>query len=147
MTAIIDVQKGVVKGITWDDACLFCSKNRCEEDTYDFNGNMGNQELFKQPTKGCFIETAECVEYLSEEQPRCDITLYVVWTGDDVDGKALQSSAFRFSAFPAQELQNRVGSYIPDLPFGVDEAIFGSGADVPDDIPEESAPEAAEGAT
>jgi len=147
LTAIIDVQKGVVKGITWDDACLFCSKSRCEENTYDFNGNMGNQEMFKQPTKGCFLETAECVAMLADSQPRCDITLYVVWTGDDADGRALQSSAFRFSAFPAQELQNRVGSYIPDLPFGMDTAIFGSGEAVPDNIPEQTAPATEEGAT
>ena len=42
--------------------------------------------------------------------------LYVVWTGDDKNGKAFQSSAFRFSAFPEQELENRISDSLPDLP-------------------------------
>lgn len=113
LTAIIDVSKGVVKGITWDDACLFCSKDQCEENTYDFNGNQGTQKEFKQPTKGCYIPKSECDSVLEDEEPLCDITLYVVWTGDDANGRAFQSSAFRFSAFPEQELQNRISNNIP----------------------------------
>ena len=49
LTAIIDVAKGVIKGITWDDACLFCSDDKCEENTYDFNGKPGTQSEYKQP--------------------------------------------------------------------------------------------------
>lgn len=49
LTAIIDVKKGVVNGITWDDACLFCSDDNCLENTYDFNGNLGTQSEYKQP--------------------------------------------------------------------------------------------------
>ena len=52
LTAIIDVKKGVVNGITWDDACLFCSDDKCLENTYDFNGNLGTQSEYKQPVRG-----------------------------------------------------------------------------------------------
>lgn len=124
LTAIVDVQKGVVKGITWDDACLFCSKGKCEENTYDFNGNLGTQKEYGQPTKGCYIEQPECTAAAAaaaadDAKPICDISVYVVWTGDDADGKALQSSAFRFSAFPEQEIQNRITDNLPDIPSGL----------------------------
>ena len=123
MTAIIDVQKGVVKGITWDDACLWCGNDKCEENTYDFNGKLGTQKEYGQPTKGCYIEQAACsaastAANLGKAKPVCDISVYVVWTGDDADGKALQSSAFRFSAFPEQEIKNRITDNLPDIPIG-----------------------------
>ncbi|CAB9508578.1 expressed unknown protein [Seminavis robusta] len=119
LTAIIDVRKGIVDGITWDDGCLFCGNDKCLENTYDFNGNEGNQETFGQPTKGCFITQPECAAFLLNQEPRCDVTVYVVWTGDDADGRALQSSAFRFSSFPEQELANRIQDSLPELPFGL----------------------------
>jgi hypothetical protein len=116
LTAIIDLKRGVVAGITWDDGCLFCSDEICLENTYDFNGNPGTQQEFGQPTKGCYITQPECATYMLEGQPRCDITVHVVWTGDDADGRAMQSSAFRFSAFPEQELANRLSDSLPELP-------------------------------
>lgn len=51
LTAIIDVREGDVKGITWDDACLFCSDDKCVENTYDFDGNLGTREEFQQPVR------------------------------------------------------------------------------------------------
>ena len=122
LTAIIDVSKGRVKGITWDDACLFCGGDRCEENTYDFNGNLGTRSDYRQPTRGCYHTAEEC-QVESNGKSQCDITVYVVWTGDDADGKAFQSSAFRFSAFPPQELKNRLGVNIPEVP------DFGFGSD------------------
>lgn len=113
LTAIIDVKKGIVQGITWDDACLFCGNDKCVEDTYDFNGNLGTQKEYKQPTKGCYVDQTKCEDALKNKKPLCDITVYVVWTGDDANGKAFHSSAFRFSAFPAQELQNRLQLNLP----------------------------------
>lgn len=143
LTAIIDVTKGVVTGITWDDACLFCANDMCVENTYDFNGNMGTQSEYKQPTKGCYIQQPECVAATiasaaatadaggaTGDPHPCDILVYVVWTGDDKNGKALQSSAFRFSAFPEQELSTRLADSLPDLPsfLGGDEEDANDGA-------------------
>jgi len=121
LTAIIDVQKGVVKGITWDDSCLFCSDEKCLENTYDYNGNLGTQKEYGQPTKGCYVDQKPCDAAMvasagnKDAKPICDVSVYFVWTGDDADGKALQSSAFRFSAFPEQEIKNRITDNLPDI--------------------------------
>jgi len=116
LTAIIDVKDGEVVGITWDDACLFCPVGQCAENTYDYSGKEGTSDVFKQPTKGCYIEEATCDEKAAAGGTDCDVTLYVVWTGTDQKGNHLQSSASRYSQFPIQELQNRVGYNLPTLP-------------------------------
>eukprot|EP00542_Grammatophora_oceanica_P019166 CAMPEP_0194027284 /NCGR_PEP_ID=MMETSP0009_2-20130614/1457_1 /TAXON_ID=210454 /ORGANISM="Grammatophora oceanica, Strain CCMP 410" /LENGTH=272 /DNA_ID=CAMNT_0038666297 /DNA_START=45 /DNA_END=863 /DNA_ORIENTATION=+ len=117
LTAIIDVQKGVVQGIAWDDACVFCNKGRCVDNMYDFNGNSAASLGVNQPSTGCFLTNEECGEIASEGTGReCDLQLYVVWTGSDKDGKAFQSSPNRFSAFPPGRLQDRILNNLPDLP-------------------------------
>ena len=116
MTAIINVNHGVVQYITWDDACLWCNKNQCEENTYDFNGNLGDQSMFQQPTKGCPWNAVDCATAMSNNQTDCDLLLYVVWTGTDANKKPFLSSAYRFSQFPAQQLANRFSNDIPSLP-------------------------------
>jgi hypothetical protein len=116
LTAILDVKDGIILGISWDDSCLFCGKSECEENTYDFNGVMGNEDQFNQPTKGCWIPKELCEQYLLEGRTDCDLILYVVWTGTDSDGAVLQSSAYRFSAFPAQELTDRFSQNVPEFP-------------------------------
>ena len=45
-----------------------------------------------------------------------DILVYVVWTGDDKNGKAFQSSNFRYSAFPEQNIKDRITDSLPDFP-------------------------------
>jgi len=112
LTAIISVNKGQVTGITWDDACIFCGgfADACTEDTYDFNGNQVDQSTAGQETKACSLTREECD---SSTDAICDLTLYVVWSGTDASGKALQSQAYRFSEFPAQELSDRLTQSIP----------------------------------
>ena len=127
LTAIINLKKGIVDGITWDDACLFCSDDLCLENTYDFNGNMGTQEQFGQPTKGCYLTQTQCLASSVEEKAKCDVTVHVVWTGTDANGRAMQSSAFRFSAFPEQELANRGWDSLPDIP-EIPNILTGGGA-------------------
>ena len=118
LTAIIEVDQGRVQGITWDDACVFCGGGgECQEITYDYNGNRQTQDSSGQPTQGCsFEQEKECNSFLATGDTRCDITLYVVWTGSDANGKAFQSSANRFSQFPAQELQDRITRNLPSVP-------------------------------
>ena len=113
LTAIIDVDKGVVKGIAWDNACVFCSSNECSEISYNFNGEMLTD--IGEPTGGCGIRYETCLEALKDDPDHCDLTLYVVWTGTDADGKALESSLKRFSAFSARSLQNRLGDLVPSI--------------------------------
>lgn len=115
LTAIIDVDKGMVRGVTWDDSCVFCSSDKCPEITYDFNGAQQTQATSGQPTKGCEVTEDECNVLQSEGETLCDLTIYVVWTGTDSKGVAFQSSASRFSRFPPQELRNRVSNALPQV--------------------------------
>ena len=117
LTAIIDVNGGVVRGITWDDACVFCGGTECVENTYDYNGTPQNQSSAGQNTRSCFVSTEDCNALLSSNSSStvCDLTLYTVWTGTDANGIALQSQSYRFSAFPAQELSDRITQLlVPD---------------------------------
>lgn len=112
LTAIIDVKEGKVQGIAWDDACVFCPKDTCKENIYNYNGEKSENP----PNKSCFFTQEECNK-ISKDEPTCDITLYVVWTGTDVDGRAFQSSGYRFSAFPPASLKDRLMNLIPNLPW------------------------------
>lgn len=131
LTAIIDVDGGIVKGIAWDNACVFCSPDRCLENTYDFDGNLATN--LQGQSKGCYVDEKECNALQATKSStctpageckekgctcdsQCDIRIYVVWTGTDIDGNAFQSSSSRFSAFPAQNLQDRLLQNLPDLP-------------------------------
>jgi len=107
LTAIIDVDVGKVKGITWDDASLFCGLDK-ESNTYDYTGKVGNEDSFKQPVKGCYYKADECKE-------NCDLLLYVVWTGTDVYGRSFLSSSYRYSSFPPQEWGDRLVGLLPDV--------------------------------
>lgn len=117
----MDVRDGEVRGITWDNACVFCGGfgDECEENTYSFTGALQTQETSGQETKACYESVAACTEALQsddEDAKRlCDITLYVAWSGTDVDGKALQSQSYRFSEFPVQSLTDRLTQIVPDL--------------------------------
>jgi len=113
MTAIIDVKDGVVTGITWDDGCLFCAANDCQPTLYDFEGNLATEEEARQPIGGCGVLTPECAA-LNENGVGCDLLIYTVWTGTDSQGKDFRSSAYRFSAFPAQSWTDRISQNLPD---------------------------------
>ena len=115
LTAIIAVKKGVVQGITWDNACIFCTQSECHEITYDYNGKPSTQSQVGQPTKGCSYTKTYCDGVLAKNGIECDLILYVVWTGTDSSGSVLQSSANRFSVFPAQKLKNRISQNLPSF--------------------------------
>jgi hypothetical protein len=132
LTAIIAVKNGLVTGITWDNACVFCGgfADECEDNTYSFTGALQTQESSGQETKSCYESVADCTKAMKnatnvEGQRLCDITLYVAWSGTDVDGKALQSQSYRFSEFPAGKLTDRLTQIIPD--FGLPEVLEGDG--------------------
>lgn len=104
LTVNIDVEKGRVRGVTWDDACLFCGGFECVPITYNYAGVIQNETTAGQPVGGCHITTEECLT----KPAVCDLLLYVVWSGTDSKGIAFQSAASRFSMFPAQDLRNRL---------------------------------------
>ncbi|MGK3734629.1 MAG: hypothetical protein ACI90V_001466 [Bacillariaceae sp.] len=111
LTAIIAVEEGNVTGITWDNACVFCTEDECEDNTYGFNGGIATEADAQQPVGGCHSSVDACKTSLVAE---CDLMLYVVWTGTDSNGKDFTSSANRFSAFPKQSWSDRVNLGLPD---------------------------------
>lgn len=115
LTAIIDVENGVVRGITWDDASIFCSPDEAERNTFDFNGLAGSEEKFGQPVEGCFLSLKNECTVQTETGTQCDLLLYVVWTGTDSKGNSFLSSSYRFSAFPAQDWSDRIMNNLPEF--------------------------------
>ena len=61
LTAIVDVEDGVVRGIAWDDACVFCEKSQCVANTYNFDGSLATSEQINQPVNGCYFSVPECI--------------------------------------------------------------------------------------
>ena len=112
LTAIINVDKGNILGITWDDACVFCEMSECQSNTYNFDGSVATAEQAKQPLDGCYLTREECRGFAASGNTLCDLKLYVVWTGTDADGNALLSSDSRFSMFPPTRIEESVaGAY------------------------------------
>lgn len=115
LTAIIDVKDGIVRGIAWDDACVFCEKKECVPNTYNFDGSLATTEQINQPVNGCYLSRDECMGFAATGSNQCDIKLYVAWTGTDVDGKALLSSNSRFSMFPPNRVQENVNNQVNSM--------------------------------
>lgn len=68
---VIDVDHGVVTGLSWDNSCGDCTQRQC----------VANQQ--------CGMKQTECVG--TEEGLSCDLKFYVAWRGTDVDGKYMTS--------------------------------------------------------
>jgi hypothetical protein len=115
LTAIIDVKNGVVQGIAWDNACVFCSPGRCLENMYNFDGQMASELDVNAPSKGCYFTEEECNEIVKTGGTDCDVILFAVWTGTDKNGKTFQSSSKRFSAFPPAGIQDALMSSLPSF--------------------------------
>lgn len=115
LTAVIDVSSGIVQGIAWDNACVFCNKQRCLENMYNFDGVSASALGVSAPSKGCYFTEQECNKIHENGGTQCDVTLYVVWTGTDQDGRTFQSSGKRFSAFPPARLQDSLMNQLPSL--------------------------------
>lgn len=105
LTAILDVDRGEVKGIAWDNACVFCGDERCEENTYDFSGKLADSTVVgEDQVRGCYITREECEEQEKQGNNECDLNIYFVWTGTDKDGSPLHSAGSRWSAFPPAKI-------------------------------------------
>mmetsp|Transcript_24314 Transcript_24314/g.30584 ORF Transcript_24314/g.30584 Transcript_24314/m.30584 type:complete len:239 (+) Transcript_24314:120-836(+) len=118
LTAIIDVKDGIVQGIAWDDACVFCGNDLCKENTYRFDGSPAS---LREPTKGCYIPISDCDAIHNNGGDKCNLKIHVVWTGTDVDGKYLTSSNKRFSLFQPKQIQDyvkdKITAWVPDFNF------------------------------
>jgi len=124
LTAVITVNEGVVTGITWDNACVFCSPEECQDNTYGYDGKLATEEEALQPIGACSMPILECK---TSDKAKCDLLLYVVWAGTDSNGRDFTSSANRFSAFPKQTFSDMFDFSTPDWinklnPFGGDDS-------------------------
>lgn len=130
LTAIIEVDRGVVLGVTWDQACMFCNPIRCRENTFDFFGmQRTSEDAGGLPTKSCFIRKTQCDELMQNAtETECALNIFFAWTGTDVNGQSLTSVNSRHSNF------NKVPQIGPpdaeDLKEIVDNAIDGVKNDI-----------------
>mmetsp|Transcript_23239 Transcript_23239/g.33998 ORF Transcript_23239/g.33998 Transcript_23239/m.33998 type:complete len:104 (+) Transcript_23239:444-755(+) len=67
------------------------------------------------PPKDATLQKNECDEIQAQGGNECDLTLYVVWTGTDVNGSYLTSSSNRFSAFNPKQVKDQMRDGIKDL--------------------------------
>lgn len=108
-----------MQGIAWDDACIFCGNDRCKQNTYRFDGSPAS---LREPTKGCYLTKEQCTSIHANKGTDCDLTINVVWTGTDRNGRYLTSSTNRFSAFQPKQIQDyfkdSVTQWIPSFDFG-----------------------------
>jgi hypothetical protein len=111
LTAVIDVKDGVVMGVAWDDASIFCGLTKVDRNTLDFEGQTGDEKKFEQVVEGCYFTAEEC----TTKSEGCDLLLHVVWTGTDAKGRSFLSSSYRYSAFPPQEWGDRLVGILPDV--------------------------------
>jgi len=112
LTAIINVVDGKVDGILWDETCVFCSNDKCLENTLFFNGTEAH---LKEPSRGCYKTTRECDDLHRAGGNDCDLTVYFTWTGTDVKGNPLLSSNKRFSMFNPKQIQDAFKDSLPDF--------------------------------
>jgi len=119
LTAIVDVRDGIVRGIAWDDACVFCEKAECVPNTYNLDGSLATAEQINQPVDGCHFSVDECLGFAATGDNACDLRLHVVWTGTDVDGKVMLSSDSRFSMFPPNRVQENVNNSVNNMMAGL----------------------------
>ena len=103
--------------MAWDDGCVFCSDERCDQNTYSFNGEMYTK---LPPTKTCYLEKSECDNIINQGGTECDLTLHVVWTGTDKEGKVLTSSSKRFSAFEPKQIKDQFRDALNKLTLDLD---------------------------
>lgn len=107
---IIDLDKGVVSGLSWDNSCGDCEKKRC----------VAGQQ--------CGVKYSDCLEGV--DGLSCDVKFYVAWRGTDAEGSYLTSInnsirnfrmfsfafLFDYAARTARAVTDNLPDTFPDLP-------------------------------
>mmetsp|Transcript_70035 Transcript_70035/g.195970 ORF Transcript_70035/g.195970 Transcript_70035/m.195970 type:complete len:169 (+) Transcript_70035:705-1211(+) len=86
--AIVNMDMGEVTGITWDYGCFNCGSDSCAKNTYNYKGGTHSDGEAE-----CYMNDADC------SSNKCDMVVYVVWSGTDVNGNYLLSQQKRLSNF------------------------------------------------
>ena len=107
MTAIINVENGVVQSINWDDNCNTCLSNCADNSVMVNNGTL---ELITEETElynvyhgeNCYESRSDC----DQEGTNCDLQIFVVWSGTDVRGRVFESSNVRMTRFQSGSVES-----------------------------------------
>lgn len=111
MTAVINVEKGVVKSISWDDGCLTCFASGCGQNSVITTD--GKPQLISESDtrykayrgNNCFQVSSDCTK-----DKNCDLTIFLVWEGSDKKGRVFQSSNLRLSRFQSGSLESAINA-------------------------------------
>jgi len=103
LTAVINVDMGVVKNISWDDGCYFtddgvsASIQSCAPNAYSA---VNTSALTDIPAPANGHDTALTKQSCDGNAPNfCDLAVYVAWVGRDSAGNYMGSAGRRFSIF------------------------------------------------
>lgn len=107
-TAIVQVEKGIVTSVTYDDGCALCGgtdSDRCVVNARQIT--PGGAPVDESQQRGCAVPASECVDLpaapgasASDVAPNtCDLRMYVTWSGTDSKGRFFTSLNKRFSRF------------------------------------------------
>jgi hypothetical protein len=106
-TAIVHVERGVAARVTFDEGCFFCEAGgpACLPNALSANATRSDDPpVDAGSARSCTLREAECAQQSTPDNPlanSCDLKLFVVWTGTDVDGMYFTSAGRRFSRFAA----------------------------------------------
>lgn len=110
LTAVITLEEGVVKRVSWDDGCHTCYPDKCEQNSvYMKDGTLtliNPEDAVYGPYAGknCYTSKSDC----TKNPEACDLHIYVVWTGTDSEGRVLQSANLRLSRFQSGSIQSAI---------------------------------------
>eukprot|EP00903_Cladosiphon_okamuranus_P012007 g11274.t1 len=106
-TAVISVDEGEVTGISWDDGCHFCSSSQCQQNTYEYSGELITGD---GAGESCYWPDAECLQdgAVDKVSDLCQLTVYVVWTGTDSKGNYFTSFSKRLSMYAGQTVEGLI---------------------------------------
>ena len=89
ITAVVVASRGVVMAVKFDDGCELCDYSACAP-------SAGADDV--AAPRACSVPTSSCVP-AGGGGSTCDLSLFIAWTGTDVDGAALESRSLVFSRF------------------------------------------------
>lgn len=112
LTAVINVEKGVVKSISWDDGCLTCLPAACEQNSVVTKN--GKVELISEtdPVYKAYrgSNCMETVNSCEKEGTNCDLTIFLVWEGSDKKSRVFHSANVRLSRFQSGSLESALNN-------------------------------------
>jgi hypothetical protein len=104
MSLVVNLHKGKMFGLSWDNACKSCGPNRCMIPSTSFDLNTSMEGPYKFTDGICGQETAKC-EASSSEESLCDMVVLVTFAGTDNDGRNLLTAGMRLSKFSGHTMK------------------------------------------